>query len=138
MTVRITRPRCPVTRSSPDPRPWVYPPPDNGRRAILSRKVADSEDAAARARREAEEHARGRESVEQRLAREAEERSTWEKLAEESETARAEVAARLTAVQAAANGLPNPRPKNSWNVRPSRLWSRGLRRAAKKSIYPHY
>jgi type I restriction enzyme R subunit len=73
---------------------------------ILRRKVAESEDDAARARREAKEHARVRESVEQRLAREADERSTWEKLAEESETARAEIAARLTAVQAAAEQAP--------------------------------
>src|SRR5262245_11673327 len=51
-------------------------------------------------------HARARESVEQRLAREAEERVTWERLAEESETARVEIAARLTAVQAAAERAP--------------------------------
>ena len=43
--------------------------------ASLRLKVAESEDAAARARRETEEHARARESVEQRLTREAEERA---------------------------------------------------------------
>lgn len=73
---------------------------------ILRRKVAESEDAAARASREAKDHARARESVEQRLAREAEERSTWEKLAEESETARVEIAARLAVIQAAAERAP--------------------------------
>ena len=52
----------------------------------LRRRVAESEDAASRAKREAEEHARARESVEQRLAREAEERAIWEKLAAESES----------------------------------------------------
>ena len=74
--------------------------------AALRLKVAEGEDATARARREAEEHARARESVEQRLAREAEEKATWEKLAEESEAARAEVAARLAAIQAAAERAP--------------------------------
>ena len=57
-------------------------------------------------RREAEEHARARESVEQRLAREAEERATWEKLAQEIDGERAEIAARLAAVQAAAERAP--------------------------------
>ena len=74
--------------------------------AALRRKVAESEDAAARARREAEEHARARESVEQRLAREAEERATWEKLAQEIDGERAEIAARLAALQADAERAP--------------------------------
>src|SRR5437762_13562311 len=51
----------------------------------LRRRVTESEDAASRARREAEDHARARESVEQKLAREAEERAIWERLAAESE-----------------------------------------------------
>ena len=58
----------------------------------LRRRVVESEDAAGRARREAEEHARARESVEQRLAREAEERAIWEKLAAESESKTVEIA----------------------------------------------
>lgn len=74
--------------------------------AALRRKVAESEDAAARARREAEEHARALGSVEMRLAREADERVTWEKLAEDSEAARAEIAARLAALQAEAERAP--------------------------------
>ena len=73
---------------------------------LLRHKVLETEDAAARARREAEEHARVRESVEQRLTREAEERATWEKLAEESEAARVEIAQRLSAIQAEAEQAP--------------------------------
>lgn len=72
----------------------------------LRRRVAESEDAASRARRETEEHARARESVEQRLAREAEERAIWEKLAAETEGKMAEIAARLAAAQAAAEQAP--------------------------------
>ena len=74
--------------------------------ASLRRKVEESEDATARARRQVEEHARARESIEQRFAREAEERATWEQLAEESETARAAITARLAAIQAAAEQAP--------------------------------
>ena len=51
----------------------------------LRRRVAESEDAASRARREAEEHARARESVEERLTREAEDATIWEKLAQQAE-----------------------------------------------------
>jgi type I restriction enzyme, R subunit len=72
----------------------------------LRRRVAESEDAAGRSRREAEEHARARESVEQRLAREAEERAIWEKLAAETESKMAQIAGRLAAVQAAAEQAP--------------------------------
>jgi type I restriction enzyme, R subunit len=72
----------------------------------LRRRVAESEDAASRARRETEEHARARESVEQRLAREAEERAIWERLAAETESKMAEIATRLAAVQAAAEQAP--------------------------------
>lgn len=72
----------------------------------LRRRVVESEDAAARAHRQAEEHARARESVEQRLAREAEERLVWEKLAAESESKTLEIAARLAALQAAAEQAP--------------------------------
>jgi type I restriction enzyme R subunit len=72
----------------------------------LRRRVAESEDAASRARREAEDHARARESVEQKLAREAEERAIWERLAAESENKTAEIASRLAALQAAAEHAP--------------------------------
>jgi type I restriction enzyme R subunit len=73
---------------------------------ILRQKVVESEDATARARREAEEHARARESIEQRLAREAEERLTWEKLAQDIDNERAEIASRLAALQSAAEQAP--------------------------------
>jgi type I restriction enzyme R subunit len=73
---------------------------------ILRRRVVESEDAASRARREAEDHARARESVEQRLAREGEERAIWEKLAAESESRTVEIAARLAALQTAAEHAP--------------------------------
>ena len=72
----------------------------------LRRRVVESEDAASRAHRQAEEHARARESIEQRLSREAEERAIWEKLAAESETKALEIAARLAAMQAAAEQAP--------------------------------
>src|SRR6266536_623843 len=73
------------------PGPFVPPPePIDATAALkeeiesLRRRVAATEDAVSRARREAEEHAHARESVEQRLARETEERAIWEKLAAES------------------------------------------------------
>jgi type I restriction enzyme, R subunit len=72
----------------------------------LRRKVAESEDAAVLARREAEEHARARESVEQRLAREAEERAVWEQLAQDIENEKSEISARLAALQSAAEQSP--------------------------------
>jgi type I restriction enzyme R subunit len=74
--------------------------------AALQGKVAESQDAAARAQLEAQEQTRARESVEQRLAREAEERATWEKLAQEMDGERAEIAARLAALQTAAVRSP--------------------------------
>jgi type I restriction enzyme R subunit len=72
----------------------------------LRRRVVESEDAAGRAKGEAEDHARARESVEQRLAREAEERAIWEKLAAESESRTVEIAARLAALQTSAEQAP--------------------------------
>jgi type I restriction enzyme R subunit len=91
------------------PGPFVPPPePVDATAALkeeidsLRQRVAEREDAADRARREAEEHARARESVEQRLVREAEERAIWEKLATESESKTAEIAARLAVLQAVA------------------------------------
>src|ERR1700736_3469825 len=95
------------------PGPFIPPPdpvdattPLREEIETLRRRVADSEDAASRARREAEEHARARESVEQKLAREAEERAIWEKLAAESESKTAEIASRLAVLQAAAAQAP--------------------------------
>jgi type I restriction enzyme, R subunit len=72
----------------------------------LRRRVAESEDAASRAKREADEHARARESVEQKFAREAEERAIWEKLAAESESKTAEIASHLATLQTAAEQAP--------------------------------
>lgn len=72
----------------------------------LRGRVAESEDAAAAARREAEEHARARETLEQRLRREADERASWARLAEETEAGRAATGARLAALQAEAEAAP--------------------------------
>ncbi|MBI1651173.1 type I restriction-modification system endonuclease [Hyphomicrobium sulfonivorans] len=74
--------------------------------AALLLKVSQSEDEAARAKREAEGHARALESIEQRLAREAEERAIWEKLAQETEAEKVEITARLVELQAAAEKTP--------------------------------
>jgi type I restriction enzyme R subunit len=73
---------------------------------VLRQRVGESEDAASRALREAEEHALARETAEQRLAREAEERAIWEALATETEGRAAEITARLAALQAAAEHAP--------------------------------
>jgi type I restriction enzyme R subunit len=72
----------------------------------LQRKVAETEDVATAARREADEHARARETVEERLRREAEERATWEQLAHESEAEKAAIAAKLASLQAEAEAAP--------------------------------
>jgi type I restriction enzyme, R subunit len=95
------------------PGPFVPPPepidataPLRHELENLRRRVVESEDAASRAKREVEEHARIRESVEQRLARESEERAIWERLAAESESKAAEIAGRLAMVQAAAEQAP--------------------------------
>lgn len=72
----------------------------------LRRKVAESEDAVAAARREAEEQARARETVEERLKREAKERATWEQLAQETEAERAAIAAKLASLQIEAEAAP--------------------------------
>jgi type I restriction enzyme, R subunit len=74
--------------------------------ADLTKKLADSEDTAARAHRVAEEQAKARETAEQRLAREAEEKAVWEKLAAETEAEKNDIAARLAALQAAATAAP--------------------------------
>jgi type I restriction enzyme R subunit len=63
----------------------------------LRRMVTESQDNAARAQREAEDHARARESAEVRLKREAEERALWEQLAQEAEAEKRKLSARLRA-----------------------------------------
>jgi type I restriction enzyme, R subunit len=95
------------------PGPFVPPPepvdataPLQAEIAALQRQLAASSDAAAAALREAAEHARARESVEQRLQREAEERMVWERLAQETEAQKLTIAARLAALQAAAEQSP--------------------------------
>lgn len=99
----------------PDFRPGPFVPPREPQDATvalkdeiadLRKKLAESEDTAARARREADEHARARESVEQRLSREAEERAIWEKLASDVEGEKSEISARLLALQSAAEQTP--------------------------------
>lgn len=96
-----------------NPGPFVPPPEPIDATAglkeeieALRRKVAESMDAATAARLHAEEQVRARETVEERLRREADERATWEQLAQESEIARIEIAARLSALQAAAEVAP--------------------------------
>ena len=59
--------------------------------------------AATRARRETEEHARARETVEQKLKREAEERAIWEELAKKTEVEKTELIARREAPPARAD-----------------------------------
>jgi type I restriction enzyme, R subunit len=72
----------------------------------LQRKVIETENAAARAQRDAAEHAQARESAEERLRREAEDRSVWEKLAQDTEAEKIEIATRLAALQAMAEQAP--------------------------------
>ncbi|EJL22921.1 type I restriction-modification system endonuclease [Novosphingobium sp. AP12] len=72
----------------------------------LRQKVAETEGDAARARLEAEEQAHAREAVEERLAREAEERATWEKIAQDIDAEKAEVTSKLAALQAEAEAVP--------------------------------
>lgn len=99
--------------SSFNPGPFIPPPePIDATVALrdeieaLRCKIAESEDAAAAARRHAEELAHAREDVEARLAREAEERAVWEQLAEETTAEKAALAGRLAALQAAAEAAP--------------------------------
>ena len=73
---------------------------------VLQQRVAETEDAADRAQREAAEHARARESAEQQLKREAEERAVWEKLAQDTEAEKVEIAPRLASLQAMAEQAP--------------------------------
>lgn len=72
----------------------------------LQRRVVDSEDAAARARRQAEEHAFARQGAEQRLRQLSEERAVWESMALDSESEKNAIAARLAALQSMAEEAP--------------------------------
>jgi len=74
--------------------------------ARLQRQVAENTEAMAAAQRRVEHESRERESLEERLRREAEEKAVWEQLAQDSEAARAEIAVRLAAVQTAAEIAP--------------------------------
>ena len=65
--------------------------------AALRRKIAELGEAAAAAKRQAEEQSRALETAEERLRLVAEERATWEQLAQESEAARLALTSRLEA-----------------------------------------
>jgi type I restriction enzyme, R subunit len=65
--------------------------------AALRRKISHLADAAAAATRQAEEQSRALETAEERLRLVAEERATWEQLAQESEAARFALVSRLKA-----------------------------------------
>lgn len=69
-------------------------------------RVIETEGVAALARREAEEHAQARLSAEARLNQESAERAIWERLAQDTEAEKAEVAAKLTALQSTAVQAP--------------------------------
>lgn len=93
--------------------PFVPPPePVDATAALraeitaLQQRLADSEGATAMARLDADAEARERETLAERLAREGAERALWEQLAQESEAAKVEIAARLAALQAEAQQAP--------------------------------
>lgn len=101
-----------------DPGPFIPPAepidPTEGLRLeleALNARLRETEDAAARAQREAEEQSRRHETLAARLEREAEERAVWEALAAEAERKRMEAEAALSALQAAAE-----RPQASANA----------------------
>ncbi|TCT04639.1 DEAD/DEAH box helicase family protein [Aquabacter spiritensis] len=92
-----------------DPGAFVPPPqpidPTEGLKdelAALARRLQASEDAAARAQREAEAQSQRHETLAARLAREAEERAVWEALAAEAERKRVAAEAALALLQTAA------------------------------------
>jgi type I restriction enzyme R subunit len=74
--------------------------------AALRQKMAETESAAEQARRLAEAEAHARETLEDRLKRETEEKALWEQLAQETEAAKNEVAAKLASIQAQAEQAP--------------------------------
>jgi type I restriction enzyme R subunit len=95
------------------PGPFV-PPPDPAAAAAqlheelarLRAALAESQSTAERARAEAEAQGRARESAEERVRREAEDRILWEQLAQEAEEAKLALTAQLAALQAAAAQVP--------------------------------
>src|SRR3954468_19381955 len=95
------------------PGPFVPPPEPidatvalKGEIAALRQKLSETESAAERARTQAEAEARTRETLEERLKREAQERALWEQLAQETEDAKLEIAARRASLQAQAAQAP--------------------------------
>ncbi|WP_237480596.1 type I restriction-modification system endonuclease [Lichenibacterium dinghuense] len=74
--------------------------------AALQQRLTDSEGEVALAQQRANAEARERESLSERLAREAVERALWEQLAQESEAAKVEIAARLASLQTQAEQAP--------------------------------
>ncbi|WP_129567392.1 type I restriction-modification system endonuclease [Agrobacterium sp. CFBP2214] len=96
-----------------NPGPFVPPPePADATIALreeieaLRRRVEETENAAGVAHRKAEAEALARETAEERLKREAEERSLWERLAQETEGEKAELAAKLARLQTLAETAP--------------------------------
>ena len=95
------------------PTPFAPPAPPRDISGELARQIEElrsklvaSEDAAARARREADEALRRSETEAERASREADERAQWELLAGEAEAARGKVEAELRALQAANANQP--------------------------------
>lgn len=72
----------------------------------LSSALEASQSAAERARADADQHAREKESAEQKARREAEDRALWEQLAQEAETHRLALAQELVSLQKAAEATP--------------------------------
>jgi type I restriction enzyme R subunit len=72
----------------------------------LQRKVTESDDAAAQARREAQDYATAHEATQRRLVELSEDRAVFEHLALESEAEKVTLAARLAELQAAAMAAP--------------------------------
>ena len=72
----------------------------------LRQALTESQSDVERAKREALEHAKNLESAEDKAQREAKERSIWEALAEEAETAKTALVDKLAALQAAAEQAP--------------------------------
>jgi type I restriction enzyme R subunit len=106
--------------------PFVPPPePVDATKALheeikaLRDKLAESEDAASRARREAQEHAQARETAEQRLRLEAEEKAIWEQLAQENEAKTNTLTARLAERGMEVVGPQHLRPLPSRRSRPA-------------------
>jgi type I restriction enzyme R subunit len=96
-----------------NPGPFVPPPePVDATEALkeeiaaLRRKADESSEAAVAAQELADTQSRARETLEQQLRREAEERAIWEQLAHDTEAALAEMAAKLAAIQAKAEAAP--------------------------------